>query len=66
VGKHVVVISKLAEPAPNSGPASNDGASVEEGSLAPQELLPARYNATSELNVDVKEDGGPYDFDLTS
>jgi hypothetical protein len=31
-----------------------------------KELLPPRYNKKTELTADVKLDGGPYDFALTS
>jgi len=36
------------------------------GDLEKEELVPPKYNAKSELAVEIKEGGGPYDFQLTS
>jgi hypothetical protein len=36
------------------------------GDLEKEELVPPKYNSKSELIVEIKDDGGPYDFRLTS
>jgi hypothetical protein len=35
------------------------------GDFKKEEKLPAKYNTKSELKIEIKENGGPYDFDLT-
>ncbi len=36
------------------------------GDLEKEERVPPKYNAKSELVVEIKDEGGPYDFRLTS
>lgn len=53
-GKYRVAISTLQD------------ADEDEGVAAQAETVPAKYNVNTELEVEVTEGGGPYDFSLES